>query len=71
MRFSRRVGRFYIGGRGTPTVEIFPVTTSEFVSKSGVHLVFSEGGDALDIDHYEILQAAFGTPFASAPAAPK
>ena len=59
VRFSRRVGRFYIGGRGTPTVEIFPVTPAEFVSKSGAHLVFTEGGDALNIDNYEPLRAAF------------
>lgn len=62
VRFSRRVGRFYIGGRGTPTVEIFPVTASEFISKSGAHLVFTEGGDALDIDHYEALETAFYPP---------
>jgi hypothetical protein len=62
VRFSRRVGRFYIGGRGTPTVEIFPVTPAEFVSKSGAHLVFTEGGDALNIDHYETLQATFHLP---------
>ncbi|NYE59652.1 hypothetical protein FHW58_000804 [Duganella sp. 1224] len=64
VRFSRRVGRFYIGGRGTPTVEIFPISPMEFVSKSGAHLVFTEGGDALDIDHYETLATAFYPPHA-------
>jgi hypothetical protein len=71
VRFSRRVGRFYIGLRGKPTVEIFPTSPDQFVSKAGAQLIFTEGGDALDIDHYETLQAAFGVPVTTATAAPK
>lgn len=71
VRFSRRVGRFYVGLRGKPTVEIFPTTADQFVTKDGARLVFTEGGDALDIDHYETLQAAFGIPVTTATAAPK
>jgi len=71
VRFSRRVGRFYVGLRGKPTVEIFPTTADQFVTKGGARLIFTEGGDALNIDHYETLQASFGIPVATAPAAPK
>jgi hypothetical protein len=71
VRFSRRVGRFYVGLRAKPTVEIFPTTADQFVTKDGAQLVFTEGGDALNIDHYETLQAAFGIPVTTATAAPK
>jgi hypothetical protein len=70
VRFSRRVGRFYVGLRGKPTVEIFPTTADQFVTKDGAaRLIFTEDGDVLNIDHYETLQAAFGIPVAAAPAA--
>lgn len=71
VRFSRRVGRFYVGLRGKPTVEIFPAAEDQFVTKAGARLIFTERGDALDIDHYETLQAGFGIPVTTTLAAPK
>ena len=76
VRFSRRVGRFYVEIKPNPAVEIFPAAAGEFETKAGARLVFSEGGDALDIDHYELLQAASGVtvtslPVMAMPGAPK
>ena len=69
VRFSRRVGRFYVAIKGQPTVEIFPTAADQFVTKGGARLLFTEGGDALNIDHNELLELASGLPIASAPAA--
>ena len=66
VRFSRRVGRFYVAIKGQPLVEIFPTAADQFVTKAGAKLVFSEGGDALKIDHYELIQLASGLPAAPA-----
>jgi len=76
VRFTRRVGRFYVEIKPNPAVEIFPSAAGEFETKAGARLVFSDGGDALDIDHYELLQAASGVavnslPMMALPGAPK
>lgn len=69
--FSRRVGRFYVAIKDRPTVEIFPVTADQFVTRGGAKLIFTEGGDALDIDRYELLQAESGMPLAALSGVPK
>lgn len=53
------------------TVEIFPHAADRFATKGGAELVFTEDGDALDIDHYEVLRAESGLPLASVSAAPQ
>ena len=62
VRFSRRVGRFYISINGYERVEILPSSPAQFVTKGGATLIFTEGGDALTIDNYELLQAESGPP---------
>lgn len=71
VRFSRRVGRFYVAIKGQPTVEIFPAAAEQFVTRDGARLVFADEGDKLTIDHYELLQAASEVQVAALPAAPK
>lgn len=71
VRFSRRVGRFYVAIKGQPQVEIFPTASDRFETRDGAKLVFTENGDSLTIDHYELLQVASGVPVAALPAAPK
>jgi hypothetical protein len=75
VRFSRKVGRFFVTIKGTvagaPAVEIFPTTKDHFVTKGGAQLTFTEDGDALTIDHYEQLQMASGVPIASVSKASK
>jgi hypothetical protein len=76
VRFSRRVGRFYVEIKPNPAVEIFPAAAGQFETKAGARLVFTDGGDTLDIDHYELLQAASGVtvtalPVMALPGAPK
>jgi hypothetical protein len=71
VRFSRRVGRFYVAIRGYPTVEILPSGPAQFVSRGGATLLFTEGGDALTIDNYELLQGESGAPLVYAFGAPK
>jgi hypothetical protein len=76
VRFSRRVGRFYVEIKPNPAVEIFPAAAGQFETRAGARLVFTDGGDSLDIDHYELLQAASGVtvtslPMMALPGAPK
>jgi len=71
VRFSRRVGRFYVAIKGRPTVEIFATAPDQFETWDGAKLAFTEDGDALTIDHYELLQAASGVPFKAVPVAQK
>lgn len=71
VRFSRRVGRFYVEIKGNPRVEIFPTSFGEFVTREGAKLVFTDGADTLTIDHYELLHTASGLPLAALPAAPE
>lgn len=70
VRFSRRVGRFYVALMGQPAVEIFASGPDKFETAGGTNLVFTEGGDVLTIDHFEALQAA-STLQAAAKAKPK
>lgn len=58
VRFSRRVGRFYVAIKGQPAVEIFASGPEKFETNGGAKLAFSEGGEVLTIDHFEALQAA-------------
>jgi len=58
VRFSRRVGRFYVAIKGQPAVEIFASGPEKFQTNGGAKLAFSEGGEVLTIDHFEALQAA-------------
>lgn len=69
--FSRRVRRFYVAIKGQPGVEIFATAADQFVTKAGATLVFSEAGEALDINHYELLQRESGLPLAVLSEAPK
>lgn len=71
VRFSRRVGRFYVAIKGQPAVEIFPTAADQFETRGGARLVFTENGDALTIDRYEALQIASGLQVATVPQAPK
>lgn len=71
VRFSRRVGRFYVAIKGQPKVEIFPTAAERFETREGAELVFTENGEYLTIDHYERLQLASGVPIARLQAAPK
>jgi hypothetical protein len=71
VRFSRRVGRFYVTIKGQPPVEIFSTASDRFVTKAGAKLVFTENGDKLTIDRYEALAAAAGLPTAGRPQAPQ
>jgi hypothetical protein len=68
VRFSRRVGRFYVEIKPNPAVEIFPTAAGQFETKAGARLIFSDGGDVLDIDHYELLQVASGVTVTTLPA---
>ena len=68
VRFSRRVGRFYVEIKPNPAVEIFPAAAGQFETKAGARLVFTDGGDSLDIDHYELLQVASGVTVTTLPA---
>ena len=70
VRFSRRVGRFYVTIKGQPPVEIFPTAADRFATEGGAKLVFTENGDALTIDHYEALQEAAGLRVAAVSEAP-
>jgi hypothetical protein len=60
--FSRRVGRFYVAIKGYETVEIVPAGPTQFVSKGGATLIFTEDGGALTIDNFELLQGESGAP---------
>jgi hypothetical protein len=71
VRFSRRVGRFYISIKGYEPVEILPSSSAQFVSRGGATLIFTEGGDALTIDNYELLQGESGPPIVYAFGAPR
>jgi hypothetical protein len=71
VRFSRRVGRFYVAIKGQPAVEIFPTAPEQFATEGGAKLTFRDNGDMLTIDHYEALQVASGVSVASLPTAPK
>jgi predicted lipid-binding transport protein (Tim44 family) len=71
VRFSRRVGRFYVALKGYSPVEILPAAADQFVTKTGATLRFTEGGDALTIDSYELLQAESGLPLTYAFSASK
>ncbi len=62
VRFSRRVGRFYVAIKGYERVEILPSGPAQFVSRGGATLTFKEDGDALTIDNYELLQEESGRP---------
>jgi hypothetical protein len=62
VRFSRRVGRFYVAIKGYDSVEILPTGPAQFVSSGGATLKFTEGGDALTIDNFELLQGESGLP---------
>lgn len=62
VRFSRRVGRFYVAIKGYEKVEILASGPAQFVSRGGVTLTFTEDGDALAIDNYELLQKESGRP---------
>jgi hypothetical protein len=62
VRFSRRVGHFYVAIKGYEKVEILPSAPAQFVSRGGATLTFTEGGDALAIDNYELLQEESGPP---------
>jgi hypothetical protein len=71
VRFSRRVGRFYVTIKGQPPVEIFSTASDRFVTREGARLVFTENGDKLTIDRYEALAAAAGLPSTGRPQAPQ
>jgi len=71
VNFSRRVGRFYVAIKGYEPVEILAAGPDHFVSSSGAALRFTEGGDALTIDNYELLQGESGSPIVYAFGAPK
>lgn len=71
VRFSRRVGRFYVAIKGYEPVEILASSPAQFVSRGGATLVFTEGGDALTIDNYQLLQGESGSPIAYAFGGPK
>jgi hypothetical protein len=71
VRFSRRVGRYYVTIKGQPAVEIYSTATNQFVTSGGATLVFTDNGDKLKIDHYEAIQIAAGLPVAVLPQAPK
>ncbi|MRW85276.1 hypothetical protein GJ698_14420 [Pseudoduganella sp. FT26W] len=71
VNFSRRVLHFYVTIKGQPPVEIFPTAPDQFVTKGGAKLVFTENGDALNIDHYEAIQGASGLPVATVQETPK
>lgn len=58
VRFSRRVGRFYVAIKGQPPVEIFAAGPEKFETNGGAKLAFTEGGEMLTIDHFEALKAA-------------
>ncbi len=60
VRFSRRVGRFYVSIKGYERIEILPSSSDQFVSRGGATLIFTEGGDALTIDNYELLREESG-----------
>ena len=60
VRFSRRVGRFYVSIKGYERIEILPFSSDQFVSRGGATLIFTEGGDALTIDNYELLREESG-----------
>ena len=60
VRFSRRVGRFYVLIKGYERIEILPSSSDQFVSRGGATLIFTEGGDALTIDNYELLREESG-----------
>ena len=60
VRFSRRVGRFYVSIKGYEPIEILPSSSDQFVSRGGATLIFTEGGDALTIDNYELLREESG-----------
>jgi len=62
VRFSRRVGRFYVAIKGYEAVEILSSGPTQFVSRGGATLMFTEGGDALTIDNFELLEQESGTP---------
>lgn len=65
VRFSHRVGRYYVSVKGQPTVEIYSTDLDRFVTKDGAKLLFTEGGEALTIDNYEKLLVASGLPVAA------
>jgi hypothetical protein len=71
VRFSRRVGRYYVSIKGRPPVEIFSTATNEFFSSGGARLIFTDNGDKLKIDRYEAIQIASGLPVAGMAQAPK
>jgi hypothetical protein len=71
VRFSRRVGRFYVTLKGRPEVEIFPTAHDRFETELGARLVFTDEGDKLTIDRYEELRLAAGVPLAGMLAAPR
>ena len=62
VRFSRRVGRFYVAIKGYEPVEILSLSSDQFVSRGGATLMFTEAGDALTIDNFELLQEESGSP---------
>jgi hypothetical protein len=62
VRFSRRVGRFYVAIKGYERVEILASGPAQFVTKAGVHLKFTERGDALAVDNYKLLEQESGPP---------
>ena len=71
VRFSRKVGRFYASFHGQPNVEIFPTAADQFMTRDGARLRFTEDGDKLSIDHFELLARAAGMPIAAVARAPK
>jgi hypothetical protein len=71
VRFSRRVGRFYVTLKGCPEVEIFPTALDKFETEGGARLVFTEEGDKLTIDRYEEVRKASGVPITAMLAAPR
>ncbi len=62
VRFSRRVGRYYVAIKGRPALEIFSTSPTQFVTSGGARLVFTEDGDKLTIDRYEAIERAYGLP---------
>jgi hypothetical protein len=71
VHFSRRVGRFFVAIKGQPSVEIFPTAADQFKSKGGAIMVFTDDGDKLKIDRYEVLQNESGMRVAALSGAPK
>jgi hypothetical protein len=71
VRFSRRVGRFYVTLKGRPAVEIYPTALDKFETELGARLVFTDEGDKLTIDRYEELRLAAGVPLTAMLAAPR